>query len=349
MNFNLAFTFVLAHVSLFALVIFLSYQSIRTFTSLGGFTSTSIQRPQPFIDAGGKQNGRISKQNKDFICRDRDVINYIQRDQWLKAATDMFGEAVVEMNDKDLGFYHENYGAIKLSLTEKNKKNASSLIYYRIAKSGNDIIRSLLYEYAFAMTGESDKFELNHCSIEPCAHSLVELLPSKKLLSTLTIPTPGSQRYAFTIVREPISRFIAALSEIEGKAFSKGSSKQLVSLKYPLGSINRFMEYVKLLLYAGGSKLFFKQYEEYDIRLLAPMIGTLQVATQIEGAPNTMHVYHYEDMKQAMIQIGRELGIKKFETIMTNRKISTNPPDTTNLTYAAVTFLSLAGRDALQR
>jgi len=346
MNFALAFSFIVTHASLFALVVYLSYRSIRLFSLLGG----SSQPSQVIVVGTNARKDRINKETKAFICSDRDVIKYIQQDQWLKASNELLGEeGNIEMNDKDLAFYQENFGAIQVQIVEKNKKNASSLVYYRIPKSGNDVIRSLLYEYAFAATDESDKFILNHCLVEPCAHALVELLPSKRLRSILSHETT-SKRYSFTFVREPILRFIAAISEIEGKAYQKQLNHAMVSTVHPLGSIVRFMELVKLVIRSGGSNALFRRFDEFDMRLIAPMIGTIQLANELEGSMNALHIFQYEELFEGVTQLSKQLGLKKLEYLATHRTIqSKHTPDPTNISHAAVSFLTLAGRDALQR
>jgi hypothetical protein len=185
-----------------------------------------------------------------FVCYDRDVVNHLQRQLWMAAHRETLGKSKIAINDKDMDFYHEGYGSLDVTL-ESNRNNFTSLVYYRIYKVGNDNIRSLLFEYAFNASGDADKFAASGCPSDSCAHMNVQRLGMWQVVHATKMYS--SDRFVFTFVRHPIVRFISGMNEIESRARPDIEKTKLMKLKHPVGSVERVMEFIDMIIASGGS------------------------------------------------------------------------------------------------
>ncbi|RYY88918.1 hypothetical protein EON63_01535 [archaeon] len=241
---------------------------------------------------------------RNFICEDDDVVSHIQKELWMKAYVEVFdGEKLPQVNDKDMRFYQEAYGTVNLHLPY-NRHNYSELVYYRIYKVGNDNIRSFLFEYAFNKTNNIREYYKLGCPADRCTHPWVTR-GGMTALRARTQPFPPN-RFAFTFVRHPIVRFISAMNEIETRAHGNVAKQTMLQLRYPVGSMERVMEFIQMILKTGGSGDYYRIYENIEYNHVAPMYGTLSLARALESTK--MHVYKLEQLGGEWKRMSRELG-----------------------------------------
>ncbi len=290
----------------------------------------------------------------DKLCYDANFLNQIHIDQWYQAVDEIFGAnnaATIGVNDKDMGFYKETYGALNLHLPKQttNPLGFDSIIYYRIYKNGNDNIRSLIYEFAHILTGEHQSFIENNCPSDQCSHKYIQLLYNPQL----RMMNSTAKRFAFTFVREPITRFVSAMNEIESRAYLDKSKTEHLNLLQPLGTHHRFMEFVNKVLLSGASQFIFRDNEQVEMGHIAPMIGTLLMAHSVNTTP--IKLYHFEDFKAGWHQLCEDTKLHQLEDVFLRRKKPidwvqhASSRDPVNATKASLQFLSLAGGDAMRR
>eukprot|EP01036_Dinobryon_divergens_P022279 gene22279-30521_t len=95
----------------------------------------------------------------------------------------------------------------------------------------------------------------------------------------------------FTFVRDPISRFISAVTEIEYRAIQKNRSIDFVTAE--LGSQRRFEQFIDVLLdYKGSGRLYSKPHEQLQLQHLAPQLGTLLYFSHCWGHHPHHHPHH---------------------------------------------------------
>lgn len=161
----------------------------------------------------------------DFISNDINLVKLIQIDQLRRARIEIFGDlsSTDYQGGNNIDFYSFSYGAVDLFLKEKNisKKKYSNLVYYRILKSGNDNIRTLLFNYAnWKLSRKKKSYNVKNIiqcvqdSLTECSNSLVHYLNPNSLKSLKSSNKGEINRFAFTFVRNPINRFISAVSEV---------------------------------------------------------------------------------------------------------------------------------------
>lgn len=285
---------------------------------------------------------------RQFVCFDEDVVAIIQREQWLQAHKEIFGNSSVPTNDKDMGFYREGFGALAVDL-QANSNNYTSLVYYRIYKAGNDNIRSLLYEYAFNKSNQMDLFYSSGCPAEVCVHPNVTRIGAVKSYRMFY----PENRFVFTFVRHPIARFISAMNEIESRASLDAEKVRLLALQSKYGTPERVMEFIQMILSYGGSGIMYRMYEALELNHLAPMVGTLQIARSTEQSP--LRIYKLEDFGNEWRRISRHADLPELRDVFFERKRTQNwlvhasAADSLGVSRAATAFLSIAGRDIFSR
>jgi hypothetical protein len=124
----------------------------------------------------------------------------------------------------DLGFYQQSFGAVNVETESgatligqsvgthaRSGNGFSTIVYYRIYKNANDYIRGLLSQ--FARNKEvRDGIKPECANLKDCRH-----LPEKRLSSGIKgffFPA-HLRRYPFTFVRNPLTRFVSAYTEVE--------------------------------------------------------------------------------------------------------------------------------------
>lgn len=290
----------------------------------------------------------------DF-CSNPEAIAFMQRQQWLHAKTSLFGSANVgSLGEDEFDFYKRSFGASEVILGP-NPKNLTALTYYRIFKNGNDNIRSLLMEYAHHIDGQEREYQRQNCTFKECLHRRFHaLIPAA--LKSMYFPS-HHRRYAFTFTREPIERFISAITEVEYRAktnlLSKGDQPITpLPLEHPLGSPLRFMEFIKFILISAASPSFFRTYAGVEIAHIAPQIGTVVLATRIEA--DDFHIYRLDRFNEYWTQIANDTKLSQLEVMKKRRKVRDWPKhpssdDPYQSTLAARSFFSYASTDAFHR
>lgn len=286
-----------------------------------------------------------------FVCFDEEVVNHLQRKLWLAAHWEVHGNTNLAMNDKDMGFYHEAYGALDVKLAG-NAKNYSSIVYYRIYKVGNDNIRSLLFEHAFNQTDQMALFAAMGCPADRCQHEHVTRL-DMGMLRDPSLPVFPADRFVFTFVRHPIVRFISAMNEIESRAVGNPRKTRSLPFQHEIGSVERVMDFIDLVLSTGGSGAPFRLLEDIELGHIAPMIGTLFLARSVERS--NLQVYKLENFGGDWRRLSRHAAIPQLEGIFMHRKqgknwlVHASASDPYNVTRAATSLLAIAGRDLFEK
>ena len=126
----------------------------------------------------------------------------------------------------DLGFYQVSYGAVHVETETgstligqsvgthaKVGNGFSTIVYYRIFKNANDYIRGMLAQF-------SRKKELRDgtkpicADLKECRHLPEKHMGSAQKVKSFFFPA-HLRRYPFTFVRNPLSRFVSAYTEVE--------------------------------------------------------------------------------------------------------------------------------------
>jgi len=140
----------------------------------------------------------------DGYCKEEPFVLHVQLEQIKRAKLEVFGQADVGFVGDDLHFYLYRFPLVQVYLVN-NTKDFKSIVYYRIYKNANDNIRSLLYNYEIF---KSSNFT---------THSFVPCVETKCISSTLLedqVNTLVSNRFPFTFTRDPLKRFISAITEV---------------------------------------------------------------------------------------------------------------------------------------
>lgn len=309
----------------------------------------------------------------NFICNDNHVIRQIQKYQWQMAMEEVLPGVPVYMNDKEMGFYDELYGALNLQLPpDKHPEDFESLLYYRIFKSGNDNIRSLLYEEAFHLTNQSAAFQQINCPADECAHSWVQRYSAADLRGignpkTLEIDSkhstegklnqqqqqisshslrPYKKRFAFTFVREPIVRFVSAINEMECRAQEFRQRLQTIPVNGTLGSAERFVDWIHFILKSSATSSIIRQYQDIELGHVAPMVGTLVIGRRLEK--QGLHLYRIERFGSEWYRLAMDVQWPHLATVYRKRRNAgfgrhKAAEDPHHIVQNAMTFLTTAG------
>ena len=182
----------------------------------------------------------------------------------------------------------------------------SKIVYHRIWKNANNAIRKVLHK--FAITNRYNEKEISVCKYKNKADCFNQKASKyKSLYSSIFFPLT-EKSFSFTFVRNPVSRFISGYIEIE-----KSIKKQMIlDLKYSFGTIERFIEFINLILTANGSmKLFREKY--IDISMIAPMIGTLIIGIKTQRlGTNPFRAYKLENFDEDWKMMVSDSGYSKL-------------------------------------
>jgi hypothetical protein len=292
---------------------------------------------------------RIKKFPIDW-CTSEEAILLVQRKQWLKAKEEVFGNSQVA---NDFEFYKRTFGVVRLMLGP-NRRNLTSLAYYRIYKNGNDNIRSLLLEYAYSIDHRQSDYE-HHCrnQSETCIHRRIQHFSP---MAMNTLYPSRHHRYAFAFTREPISRFLSAVTEIEYRMQEairrKGKHAALPLFQHARGSPLRFQEIVKFLLSNDGASSWFQKYRDLQLVHLVPQFPTILLGQKIEK--NDFHIYRLDQFDEHWEMISNQTTAYSLQTLYLahgKRDVQPHPTslDPYNTTLAAKSFLSYSSLDAYHR
>eukprot|EP01036_Dinobryon_divergens_P022453 gene22453-30710_t len=159
-------------------------------------------------------------------------------------------------------------------------------------------------------------------------------------------------RYPFAFVRDPLTRFISAVTEIEYRS-QKGKKKSNIS-KYvtsPIGSQERFQEFVNFILLSSGSLKFLRENSNFHINHLVPQVGTIYLGKKVETQRQPLRLFRFEDFDNELKRLSVESGVKEIYALYTKfGKTDLSPHETSKdplkTTLAAKSFLSYASVDA---
>lgn len=289
---------------------------------------------------------------EEAICFNQQAINYIQQRQWIKAKLELLGPSQIEINDDDFEFYKRTFGATELYL-HSNPLKLTSLAYYRIFKNANDNIRSLMLEYAYILDGNRQQFRRQNCLSAECIHPHIHIL-SPMALKTLYFPA-RHRRYAFTFTREPLTRFISGMTEVEFRAsVGADTDGKPVSLpfKYPPGSIQRVQEFITFLVASGGGRALFQSVPGAEMAHIVPQIGTVVLGHRVED--DDFHIFRLEQFDhdwQVLVNQSQLFGLRELVRTRKAKEWVHHPSsaDPLNTTLAAKSFFSYASTDAFNR
>eukprot|EP01039_Chlorochromonas_danica_P004903 gene4903-5377_t len=320
--------------------------------------------------------------DRQGLCSDRDFIIFLQREQWQLAREEVSlpSSSTTGLGLEDMQFYKRSFGTVEVTLPKLKKGTniipSSVLVYYRIYKNANDNIRSLLSELAHVVDNENITFISQNCYQEECLHRRLHIR-SGRTMKNLYWSTTHPPRYSFTFVRDPLDRFISAMSEIEYRgqlALTKqqqqsqspppstsqqqqgggGEAQGTVTLplQSPLGSPLRVIEFINMILLSDGSHRLF-QNQPFEMMHLIPMIGTLTLAEEVEGIP--LRLYQLENFHQEWATLSNEANVPVLNEIFRKRtrrsqwRFHPSSSDPYHTTAAARSFFAFASLDAFER
>lgn len=228
------------------------------------------------------------------ICTDESSMLYVQVHQQSHARIELDSITEVGRNesiefkilDENMDFYIFHRPIFSVSgfseRSSKRYRKKSLLAYYLILKGGSWHIMSLLYKYAAIMN-----YIYCPCHEVPLDVNMILAENTKVYCDNKCHELiSDSSRFAFTFVRNPLSRFISGYSEIEDHDLKQGTSFML--LKSPHGSSDRFREFVRAVVAANGSSALFDEPNGY-LRHIAPQIAAIMHGLRDEGSP--LHLY----------------------------------------------------------
>jgi hypothetical protein len=294
----------------------------------------------PFNYINNNNNYKKINDNSNNYCNNEKLLTYIQKDQFRLAKYEILssGDDQTEWNnftriitkDKydDFVFYTLNYGIVvfdleELTNTNNNHKNNKQLVYYRIYKNGNDNIRAHLYRVATLIGGgpflnkgfEHACCNINYdeknldpisCSLDKCRHQYLQMIPAGRVLNQIISSKLLNMRYAFTFIRHPLSRFISGYSEIEYRLSIKKNLIHYLPLFSKVGTIERFKEFIRMLINYEGSKTLFRN-RNTELEHIAPQIGVLFAASKTEN--KKLNLYRLENFNEEWKKLSKVIYI----------------------------------------
>ncbi len=288
----------------------------------------------------------------DEVCVNQKLIMKIQSEQLQKARIEIFGQKYSgAFQGEDLDLYRRGFGLSEVKLLRKNQKQQKSdlqtLAYYHIWKGANTNIRSLLLQYVYTANDETRSFLAQNCFKEKCIHPHLQSFATEAMRN-LHISN-RDLRYAFTFVRDPFSRFISAMNEVEYRSMINNQSLPLPS---KVGSQQRIMEFIKMILSNGGYYSFYRDYEKYGILHIFPMIGTYLLGNMIER--KRLQIYRFESFTKDWERLSQDVSVPLLNDMMKRRKekewtTHNSSSDPLSVLLASKTFFSYASTDVTQR
>lgn len=263
---------------------------------------------------------------KQNVCGNLSEVAWVQRKALLFAQQLLGAESKRSNVSNDMSFYDEYFGTLQMVIRNdktnplSNSSMVRSLNYYRIFKCGNDNVRSLLYEAAHAISHQNLFFRIQ-CAAEECAHEdILRYSPAEQRNGSHFQHHP-SGRLSFTFVRDPISRFVSAINEIECRAQKFKWRQLLLPVSSSLGSQERLQEWIEFLVFnISGSQQELWKYENIELSHLAPMIGMIVQGNRIEG--RRFHVFQVEKFFQGWQRLSKLSNLPLLSTLAANHEQS---------------------------
>jgi hypothetical protein len=262
-------------------------------------------------------NGSLNVKVVDLmqVCLNEPWIMKIQREQFFKARQEVLGNVFLGgFQGEDMDFYKRTFGLTEIKVDSKQgKRTVDTIAYYHIWKSANTNIQSLLLQFLYESDRNLKAYYAQKCRTEKCVHSKMQSF-SADASRNLYVKN-RNQRYPFTFTRDPLTRFISAMSEVE---YRSKSFNRTLPLQNKIGSQERVQEFIRMLLMSGGSRSLFRDYEKNDILHVYPMIGTYLLSESIEGRP--ISLFKIETFRQDWEKLSKNLSLPLLAQIYRERK-----------------------------
>ena len=174
--------------------------------------------------------GRNDKSSNEIflersICSNEALIYSIQKLQFKLAKDHIFERFVDDAfknrfltnnsieSEETLQFFSHHFDAIEVEIGDISTKPYDVLVYYRVYKNANNNIRTLLYNLEMNKQNHFRKPRFYPCPKNLCSHPQIKLIRTANL-KYLSYFTYEHMRFPFIFVRDPLLRFISAVTEV---------------------------------------------------------------------------------------------------------------------------------------
>jgi len=245
-------------------------------------------------------------------------------------------------------FYRHHFGSYSVEVIEPKKDISSTIIYYGIARNGNENIRGHLANFSTLFTSNPSGYcpptEICSRTISLTRKDVLNKMKKNAKKKLGKYLTHHSNRFVFSFIRDPIARFISGYTEIEYAMKEEGiKSVYNIPLYGDRGTIERFTDFVKGLVASNGARSYLKDLT-IGITHIAPQIGSLLVAEEIEGRhSHYVHLYHLENFAAEWQNLAKDSKQPRLLEILTETDFvphHTHAEDKYNTSKAAWTFLN---------
>lgn len=198
------------------------------------------------------------------ICYNISMILSIQQKQLQIIRKELLVNREVKMDTTEslyknaISFYTKSYNKIYLqrshipdSGSSSSLNNSKVIIFYDIRKNGNDNMRYYLCNYLFYLSNKDLCCSKNNYHDDIVCNLSFEDIGN--IAYRRDMLKPDSTVFSFALIRHPIHRFISAYNEMEyrkdWKVFIRKKNQLLhFEPRLPIGKIDRFLEFIKLVV-----------------------------------------------------------------------------------------------------
>ena len=280
------------------------------------------------------------------LCKSKSIAVYVLSNLINRSSKELFDNTTAEIDKIDFGkkFLEFQLGAQDVE-TSLNLNDYKSIILYRNVLYKDALLEKVLYKYAIT------EGRVSNCPPSQCSSKLI----NQKIRQNTVHPN----MYSFTFVRNPLSRFISGVTEVEYR-MSYGHTERklaLVGFKFKRGDPRRFQEFVRMVAYMAGKGPIFHNMMEVQLEHIAPQVGTILSMCNSSGSAlgvsiEDLNLFKLEDFSNEWDRLVNKSGYESLSRAyskLTPKFYSIRHPtssDPLNTTYAAKTFLSYASDDA---
>lgn len=279
------------------------------------------------------------------LCKSRSIAISVISHLITRSYQDLFGNSTDPIESGNW-FFKIQLGAQDVE-TSLNLYDYKSIILYKNVRYKDALLEKVLYKYAIT------EGRVSNCPPSQCSSKLI----SQKIWQNTIQPN----MYSFTFVRNPLSRFISGVTEVEYR-MSYGNTERklgLVGFKFKRGDPRRFQEFVRMVAYMAGKGPIFHNMMEVQLEHIAPQVGTIlsmcnSSGTTLGVSVEDLNLYKLEDFSNEWDRLVNESGyqsLNKVYTKLTPKFHSIRHPTTSdpfNTTKTAKQFLSYASEDAFK-
>lgn len=279
--------------------------------------STLQPRYPPSLPSSLKQEERLLLYG---YCTNEDTLSAVQREMYRKSRAEVMGNGYDGSTGRWAGaaFYENHFGGVEVDLLNNANDTFRTLFYYQIYKNGNLNIIDHLNRFSKLYKGIRECQKEIYCSrLTSLDARAMEKTISYKDITSFFKDSPKSvlaprDRFAFTFVRDPMSRFISGYAEIENIIKENKINTDKLHLFAELGSGRRFEEFIISLLAENGAKDYLQvlEHSAAHASYIAPQIGTLLFATLRENEP--VRLYRLEKFAE---EFSRLVADSKMERL----------------------------------